>query len=421
MSLTRLVYPFDGAGRLTQVLYWQPPGAGYVNVWSAGVSKYSYYDAEDHLTHQKSLSGGFENTGNDEYFFWGPGGRAIVGTYDTSVYRGYHWDGADLAFTSLQNGSVNDYKLGSDGDLLTADSNQTGASANHYSGAVYYDRGDAGYAEASHDAGGYSSFCANAGEYYVNPCGLGTPSGQTPAFYTAGFGPDLTAYPGDGVTDGFVVLQGSRNYEAATGQWTTPDAYEGDISDPMSQAKYMWNRNNPVAYSDPSGYCTVAAQTVIKNKHGQDERISGIGCVDAKPVPPGNQLMPDGRTVRDTVQEGRRETEFLGQAIMLVAPGGEEAEGGYLTFEAFKAAFGRAGAGFAWHHIVEKNASNVEKFGPRAIHNIENMVVLDEPTHNIISGMYNSKGVRDAISAMSYEEQRAEGIKVLQDLDKWPR
>ncbi|HZO93088.1 MAG TPA: DUF6531 domain-containing protein [Candidatus Baltobacteraceae bacterium] len=251
-------YPFDGAGRLTQVLYWQPPGAGYVNVWSAGVSKYSYYDAEDHLTHQKSVTGGFENAGNDQYFFWGPGGRAIVGTYDTSVYRGYHWDGGDLAFTSLQNGSVNDYKLGSDGDLLTADSNQTGASANHYSGAVYYDRGDAGYAEASHDAGGYSAFCANAGEYYVNPCGLGTPSGQTPAFYTAGFGPDLTAYPRDGVTDGFVVLQGARNYEAATGQWTTPDAYAGDVRDPISQAKYMWNRNNPIAYSDPSGYAPCA-------------------------------------------------------------------------------------------------------------------------------------------------------------------
>ncbi|MGB8834286.1 MAG: HNH endonuclease signature motif containing protein, partial [Candidatus Sulfotelmatobacter sp.] len=39
-----------------------------------------------------------------------------------------------------------------------------------------------------------------------------------------------------------------------TEQWTTPDAYKGDVHDPMSQRSYMWNNNNPVAYSDPSGY-----------------------------------------------------------------------------------------------------------------------------------------------------------------------
>ena len=37
-------------------------------------------------------------------------------------------------------------------------------------------------------------------------------------------------------------------------QWTTPDAYAGDVHDPMSQKPYMWNGNNPVQYSDPSGY-----------------------------------------------------------------------------------------------------------------------------------------------------------------------
>jgi len=33
-----------------------------------------------------------------------------------------------------------------------------------------------------------------------------------------------------------------------------PDAYAGDVHDLVSQQKYMWNDNNPVAYSDPSGY-----------------------------------------------------------------------------------------------------------------------------------------------------------------------
>jgi hypothetical protein len=43
-------------------------------------------------------------------------------------------------------------------------------------------------------------------------------------------------------------------------QWTAPDAFEGDVSDPRTQSKYMWNNDNPIAYSDPSGY---SAQDVM--------------------------------------------------------------------------------------------------------------------------------------------------------------
>lgn len=277
-----LAYPTDAAGRVTQLQYWQPPGSFIpVNQWTAGVSKFYYYDAEDHLTRQTSFADGF--TVDDEYFFWGPAGRAIVGDVVGAGYRGYHWDGTSLAFTSLQSGSVNDYKLGSDGDFLTADT--------EYSGAIYYDRNDAGYAIASHDAAGYSDFCAPAGEYAVGGvggiggaglCSDGTASGKTPAFYTAGFGPDLTDYPSDGVTDGYLTLQGARNYEVTTGQWTTPDAYEGDISDPMSQAKYMWDRNNPIAYSDPSGFCATRNPTTPNTQKGS-KTLPTIGSTGTCP------------------------------------------------------------------------------------------------------------------------------------------
>ncbi len=58
--------------------------------------------------------------------------------------------------------------------------------------------------------------------------------------------------------DGYAVrglmIQGVRSYDSNTEQWTTPDAYKGDVHDPMSQRSYMWNNNNPVAYADPSGY-----------------------------------------------------------------------------------------------------------------------------------------------------------------------
>lgn len=94
--------------------------------------------------------------------------------------------------------SINDNKLGLDGDLLISDSAD--------SGAVYYDRDDRKRAIANHWSGGHSAVCPNEGEYWV----------------------------GMGVFD----------FGQPVGEWTTPDAYAGELDDPMSQASYMWNRNN---------------------------------------------------------------------------------------------------------------------------------------------------------------------------------
>ena len=58
----------------------------------------------------------------------------------------------------------------------------------------------------------------------------------------------------DGWTFDNNTWQGVRTYDASVGQWNTPDAYAGEVHDPMSQKPFMWNRNNPYAYDDPSGY-----------------------------------------------------------------------------------------------------------------------------------------------------------------------
>lgn len=62
---------------------------------------------------------------------------------------------------------------------------------------------------------------------------------------------------------GGLTIQGARTTDAASGQWTTPDAYAGDIHDPMSRKAFMWDRNNPYEYSDPSGYSPDAAQQAL--------------------------------------------------------------------------------------------------------------------------------------------------------------
>jgi RHS repeat-associated protein len=51
-----------------------------------------------------------------------------------------------------------------------------------------------------------------------------------------------------------LVFQGTRTFNPGTSQWTSPDAYKGEVDDPMSQSPYVWNRNNPVKYADPSGF-----------------------------------------------------------------------------------------------------------------------------------------------------------------------
>jgi hypothetical protein len=68
---------------------------------------------------------------------------------------------------------------------------------------------------------------------------------------------------GDGFTDGFNTIQGARSYDGESGAWTTPDAYAGEVDDPMSQKNYIWNRNNSMAYSDPSGYDSVKVSYFI--------------------------------------------------------------------------------------------------------------------------------------------------------------
>jgi RHS repeat-associated protein len=78
-------------------------------------------------------------------------------------------------------------------------------------------------------------------------------------------GPFFTMDRADGYGMGALTVQGVRAYDPGAAQWSTPDAYQGEVHDPMSQRIYMWNGNNPVAYSDPSGY--ESASTILDGLH----------------------------------------------------------------------------------------------------------------------------------------------------------
>jgi hypothetical protein len=106
----------------------------------------------------------------------------------------------------------------------------------------------------------------------------------------------------------------------------------------------------------------------------------------------------------------------------------EAVEKGFSTFNDFKKAYGPAGSGNAWHHIVEQNADNIAKFGAEKIHNLENLMKLEHGAGSIhakISGYYSSKQlftggqtVRKWLSTKSFKEQYDFGIKILKQFSE---
>ncbi|MGC3972207.1 MAG: RHS repeat-associated core domain-containing protein [Pirellulales bacterium] len=95
---------------------------------------------------------------------------------------------------------------------------------------------------------------------------------------------------------------------------------------------------------------------------------------------------------------------------------------GFTTFSDFKRAFGSAGPGQAWHHIVEQTI-NSGKFSADLLHNPANLLNLPHGAGSIhakISGYYSSKPaelggltVRQWISQKSFSDQFEFGIKVI--------
>lgn len=104
----------------------------------------------------------------------------------------------------------------------------------------------------------------------------------------------------------------------------------------------------------------------------------------------------------------------------------------FKSFRDFKAAMGPAGDGKQWHHIVEQRDLNLNRFGPEALHNTENVVPLEKPLHEAINSFYSSKNlnitgsydltIRQWIGAQSYEAQRQFGMTAIRNIRTgvWP-
>lgn len=106
-------------------------------------------------------------------------------------------------------------------------------------------------------------------------------------------------------------------------------------------------------------------------------------------------------------------------------PKGFDPAKGFATFEDFKDAFGSAGEGQAWHHVVEQTI-NSGKFSAELLHNPANLLKLPHgkgSIHAKVSGFYSSRPpfadgltVREWLSKKSFKEQFEFGIQRIKEL-----
>ncbi len=176
-----------------------------------------------------------------ETYGWGPADHPLTLAWSLpnvsnppSGTESLHWDGSDLLFTSSANGLGRIF-LGKD---------------------AFYQVNSGSYQVTPRDASGTDLYDCGGFTYTpFSPCSSFPPSPfPGPGGAPANFDFVIRMPRGDGVNTGLDTIQGVRSYNSDTLTWTTPDAYAGEPTDPMSLQKYMWNRNNPLVYSDPSGY-----------------------------------------------------------------------------------------------------------------------------------------------------------------------
>ena len=259
----------DNAGRRGSVTSWSttqnaPDGSVACTNSSTSISSHTF-DAEDHLltsagrtdTDSQRLSGNADgwqcspdqinSTTKQFSYSWSVDGHpAIVGMPNPTPNPSYqpptilhqlHWDGDTLLFVSDANGNLEDLKIGALADITPQDSS--------WPGFILADRDPvSGALDAVHNVASSRALPGDPGAASCQPNPVSS--------YEVLWMPRT-----DGICNGQELIQGERAVDPATSSWMSPDVISGDVSDPASQRAFMYNNNNPVGYSDPSGFAGV--------------------------------------------------------------------------------------------------------------------------------------------------------------------
>ncbi len=78
-----------------------------------------------------------------------------------------------------------------------------------------------------------------------------------------------------------ITIQGARAIDTTSTTWTTPDASSGSLEDPLTQVPYVFEHNNTIKYSDPTGYASDddrrPDQANAGDTHWDDENLQAAG------------------------------------------------------------------------------------------------------------------------------------------------
>jgi YD repeat-containing protein len=245
------VVTFDADGRLT---------VGYSP--NSTTSYKRFYNALNEFNLQTDSS----NNVQMKRAYGADGLPAQIGTADsnhTLHWETIHWAGDRILFTTNASGQVDDIKIGTIADYMPLDPSQNAQ-------LTIWDKDATGEIRGAHNASGHSSWSV-LDPYTVSVnstaiCSSG--SGFTaPVMFSSGEGigqgGGLSRRNSDGYWDGFVSLQGVRDFDPLLRGWTEPDPSSGSAWNPMSQKRFTWNNNNPAAFGDNSGLSPAGILTYI--------------------------------------------------------------------------------------------------------------------------------------------------------------
>ena len=308
------------------------------------------YDAENHSISSQSTS----DTSSSEALSWGANGHPVIAAYNgtggtltqppTGPTLSLHYDGDTLLFVTDAPGrlvALRPELLGTITPIMYGPAVvHDGAPSPTGNALTVYDRDFSDFRVTKHNAQGADPISFASGSQRFQKGFSATVEGYYPG---AGSNANVVQDPfvydhPDGFGTASGTIQGVRTMDPGLGTWATPDAYAGDVDDPMSLKPFMWNRNNPYEYSDPSGFAPCDDESCAEHAAGKGPPLQEIGHVVARSS--ADQLMPDGRSIRQLVASQRAFTGALSEGMFWVLPGGAEAR------------FAKAGIELSEHAVV---------------------------------------------------------------------
>jgi YD repeat-containing protein len=352
------------------------------------------YDAEDHLTSSSYTTwpcpDGQKNWPGKTVrlsYGWGPNGHPILAsaTYPSGSYtETLHWIGGKLLFTTNVSGQLDDIKVGPIAEVVPT--------STVYNGLTVLDRDLSGRMLSAHNSTGYGSWETTSispgkgstidGNTCDNPDGqphtgvivqIDTPKSTN---FKAAAPPGIYEPTSDAVADGHSTFHGTRDINGATGTWSTPDAFDGSIHDPISQRSYMYARNNPVSYADPTGFIPmIPLMAPNPTEFGYD--IADLGSErpdvpktknDWSNLQPGKVVTPsedvDLQAAQKLFGDGAAIVAGMFAVIEAVVPGGAEVRGAKAAWVVYTAS--KDGKIFyvgITANITRRSAEQLKRFG----------------------------------------------------------